>query len=89
MLFVADARGEVNGVRVAPIAAVAVDERPKKVILNRLAVRPAQLADESAGLAVEDVDGAVAEVADQQVAREFPEAGGRDLEALRRVQRPL
>ena len=58
-----EAGGEVDGVGVAAVAAVADLQRPQPVDLNRLAVGVLQLAQEVAGGGVEGVDAAVAEVA--------------------------
>src|SRR5689334_403909 len=44
--------GEIHLVRIASIAAIAVDERPEPVILDRLAVRALQLAEEGVGVGV-------------------------------------
>ena len=65
MLLVGQAGGEVHGVGVAAVAAVADLQGPQPVDLNRLAVRVFQRVQELAGRGVEGVDVPVAEVAHQ------------------------
>src|SRR5262249_49707435 len=54
---------------------------------QRLAVRVLELTQEAAGLQLKDVDTAVAEVADQQVAAELAEAVRGDRHAPGRIER--
>src|SRR4051812_40666134 len=67
---------EVEVVRVAEGLAVAVLEVPEAVELHGRAVGCAEVVDELARLRVEGEDAAVAEVADQQLARERAEVLG-------------
>ena len=64
-------------------------QRPKAFDLDRVAVGVHELAFFCAGRRVIRVDHAVAEVADEQIAAEGPEARGRDHKAPRRVQFPF
>ena len=67
MLFVGDAGGEVDLVRVAVGTAVAWLERPKVADLDRLPVGAVELAEEVIVFRIVDVDRPIAEVADKKV----------------------
>ncbi len=67
MLFVRDAGGEVDLVRVAVGTAVAWLERPKVADLDRLPVGAVELAEEVIVFRIVDVDLPIAEVADKKV----------------------
>src|SRR5262249_62291553 len=65
---------------------VADEQTPQAEDLDRLVVGAADRAELLAGGGVERVDQTVTEVADEQVARELAEVGGRDGQPPRRVQ---
>src|SRR5437762_4356559 len=67
--------------------AVSEPQTPQPVDLDRVAVRPVQLAQPVAGPDVVGVDPAVAEVADEEGVAEPAESGRRLHEAPRRVER--
>src|SRR2546425_3784637 len=92
MGFVVRARGEVEVVRVARTGPVPEADTPEPVDSERLAVLPAKLAlvlELAVLLRLEDVDPAVAEVADEQVTARLAEVGRGHGETPRRIQLPV
>jgi len=78
------ARGKVDCLRTPAIAgATTWDEPPKAVDHQWIAVRSKQLREEAIGREVENVDGPVAEVANQEVARIGAESRRRERQAPR------
>src|SRR5262249_61730418 len=70
----------------SPGRPVVHEHPPQAEDLDRSVVGAADRAELLAGGGVERVDQTVTEVADEQVARELAEVGGRDGQAPRRVQ---
>ena len=66
-------RGEVEPIRTARAAVVARGQRPEAIDGNRVAVDIEQLADEGVRGEVEDVDAAIAEIADEEIASKVAE----------------
>ncbi len=83
--FVVQSSGDVERVRAGTLAVVAERESPQTVVEERLSIRSHQCPHHDAVL-IESVDGAVAEVADQEIAAERAPPGGRLRDAPRRVQ---
>src|SRR5579863_8997698 len=81
------ARGEIERLR-AGLRAAAEGQRPEFVDGDRLAIRAFELIDELAARRV-DIDAAVAEIADENVAAEMAEARRRHGETPRRVERTV
>ena len=75
------AGGEIDRLRVAGSTAIPRSERPQSVDHERAAVSAVQLAEKAGGGGIKDVDPAVAEIADQQVAAERIERGGGERDA--------
>src|SRR5438876_557893 len=89
MGFVGGAGGEEEGVQVLTEEAVAEGQAPEAVDGDDVAAGVGELAEESAGGGVKRVDGAVAEVADEEVAGEGAEVGGGHGHAPRGVEGAL
>src|SRR5438128_2933702 len=86
MLFVGDARGEVDSGGVAASGAVADLQAPEPIDLDGLTVRVLERAEEIAGCRIEGVDLAIAEIAYQQTAGQAAEVAGREGQSPRRVE---
>src|SRR5437016_6059239 len=86
MCLVTDAGGEIYGMRMAVRTVIAGDQRPQIVDLDRMAGAGAEHADQLASVRVEGVDMAIAEIADQEIAGEAPEALRRDRQPPGRIQ---
>ena len=75
MLEIVDARIEVEGVRVEPLAPSPEGYCPQTDILNRLAQLAFERATEGPRFKIEGIDGPVADVADEQRLAEPAELG--------------
>src|SRR3954447_12732212 len=86
MRLVLDPGGEVERMGMAVWTGIAGNERPQAVDLDRVAGSVAEHAHELAGVGVEGVDAAIAEIADQEVAGKTPESFRCDRQAPGRVE---
>src|SRR5262249_24201348 len=78
MPLVVQPGSEIDAVGVGIGAGVARHEGPEAVDLDGLTVSPIQLAEVLVGLRIEYINGAIAEIPDQEVIGELAEAGWRD-----------
>ncbi len=87
--FIGDASGQIDRSQTPACATVAVDQIPQIAVHQWQAVDAVDRAEECARVGIKHVDRAVAKVADQQVATEVSEAGGRNIETPRRIQHAI
>ena len=86
MLFAVQPGRKIDAIGVAVGGLIARHESPQAVNLDGFAVSPIQLAKVVVGLRVEYINGAVAEIPNQEVIGELTEADRRDRESPRRIE---